>query len=313
MPIFKLSKRERRRVRVFTACVFTAVAAWFFYALSASYKFSVKARIQYKNVPTFKAVHPLQQGVVTAEMEAAGWHLLFSKFKTRAYSIPIDLREVDKKNFVTFSGQLNRINRAKGRIKVLSVSPDTLFFDFSKSTVKKVPLRFLYNLAFEKQYGINGKIMLKPDYVLLTGPAEELKKITDWPTDSLILKRVKKDIITVVNIKPSDMVNINVSPSAATVTVPVAEFTETTLEVPLKVFNNHEYEVKLLPEKVKITCLVSLKDFNSIDKNSFIAGVDFNQWLLQRYPRFPVMLKKIPPYVKVIKYEPQTVNFLIKE
>ncbi len=313
MPILRLSKKEKRKFSVFIACVIAAIASWLFFALSAFYQFTVQARIHYKNVPAFRSVHPLQPGIVNVNMEAAGWYLLLSKFKSKEHVIGVDLQEVAKRNFVTFSNQLNRINKDFKPGKVTAVSPDTLFFDFSKNTVKKVPLKLVSRLDFENQYNISGKTAINPDSVTLTGPADALRRITEWQTDSLIVKKVRKDVLSVVATKASGVLNINVFPSTATVAIPVGEFTETTLDVPLKVFNNHEYEVKLLPEKVRITFMVSLKDFRSSGRNSFTAGVDFNQWLLQKYNELPVMLRKVPAFVKVIKYEPQTVDFIIKE
>ena len=63
---------------------------------------------------------------------------------------------------------------------------------------------------------------------------------------------------------------MSIYPKSVQVTVPVDEFTEKTLLIPVKLINNHNYDdVKIFPLKVKITVMVSLTRYAETDEDFF--------------------------------------------
>ena len=57
--------------------------------------------------------------------------------------------------------------------------------------------------------------------------------------------------------------------------MPVDEFTEKDLEIPVKLINNRNYEnVKIFPQKVKVTFTTSLSRYAEIDEDFFEATAD---------------------------------------
>lgn len=312
MPLLKLSKTEQRRFSVFIACLFLSGIAWFFFSLSNYYEFVITAKLNYKNFPSNKAFSPLHADTVQAMVLGTGWQLLLSKITGKKEVLEVDLRELEKKNFIVLPHQLENLNRQKKPLKIVSVNPDTLFFDFTEKTVKKVPVHLAYSLKLPKQYGLQGPIEIQPEYITVSGPAEVIKDVKSWTTDSLKISALNQNDYTFISLSGSKT-NVSIYPKAVEVKVPVGEFTETDLEIPIQVYNNKNLEIKLLPEKVKVTYLVSLDKFKIIGKEDFKAGVDLNLWLLKGYTQLPVKLVKVPPYIKIVRFEPQVIDFIIKE
>lgn len=315
MPLIKFSQTERRRISMFFICLGVALAAWLFFALSNSYVYQARTLVRFVNFPQNKAFHSLQSDTVKLQIEGTGWQLLFSKLRINPQSIDIDLKDLNKQTFINLSDQLGYINQQfSSTQKIVYIQPDTLYFDFSSRAIKKVPVELVGDLQFQKQYGISDSVTIRPAYVTITGPKEDLSKIRVWKTDSLNVKNVSGNINKRIPFKRPSMANINIYPSYAEVSVPVDEFTEKTVEVSIKVANNRNYrDINLLPEKVKITFMTALTNYSKIDRDYFEATVDLDNWTERSYKQLPVILTRFPGFCKLVKIEPQAVDFIIQK
>jgi YbbR domain-containing protein len=157
-------------------------------------------------------------------------------------------------------------------------------------------------------------VILNPAYVTITGPKADLAKIQSWKTDTLSVKNVGGVINTRIQFKRPSLANINIYPSYTEVKVPVEEFTEKTIEIPITVLNNKNYrDINFLPEKVKITFMTAIGNYSRIDRDYFEASVDLDNWTLKSYKQLPVMLTRFPDFCKLVRVEPQVVDFIIQK
>jgi YbbR domain-containing protein len=249
MAIVKLSVTERRRLSAFFTCLVLAALAWVFTTLSNTYNFTVKEVLSYKNSPQKRAFHSLQPDTVNATIQGTGWEMLFSKMHKESGSINVDLRTLDSKDYVVLSSQLKQINNRKDvSQQIVSFSPDTLYFDFSDRAVKKVPVNLLTAIKYQHQFAQSNNVMINPSYVMVSGPGNILDKITSWNTDTLKLDSANETIRTHLNLQPVKEGNISIYPKSVQVTLPIDEFTEKTVMIPVKLINNRNYyKVKVFP------------------------------------------------------------------
>ncbi|MBC7694825.1 MAG: YbbR-like domain-containing protein [Burkholderiales bacterium] len=315
MPFLKLTKFEQHRLSLFFICLALSILGWLFFALSNPYRYAVNTVVRFYNAPANKAFHPLQSEYVKLVVEGTGWQLLFSKLRFTPQNIKVDLQELNKRNFISFKDQLDLVNKEfDSKQRIVSVLPDTLYFDFSSRKIKRVPVKLVYKISFKNQYGIYDQIKLVPEYVTLSGPEEDLKSITSWETDTVISNNVFETFSTTISLKAPMKPNVDIYPTLIQVKIPVDAFTEKEVEVPLQVKNNHRFDdVKLFPENVKVKLMVSLKNYPLIDKKAFDASVDLDNWKKNGYKQLPILLKNYPEFCKPIKIEPQFVDFIIKK
>lgn len=315
MPLFKLTQIERKRILALITCILLAIAGWLFLALNNKYVYTAKTVLVYKNFPQKKAFHPLQSDTVDLLVEGTGWQLLFARLRVSPPSISISLDKLNNRNYILFSEQLYSVNnQLETSQKIISVRPDTLYFDFSKRTVKRVPVKLVSNLTFAKQFGISDDIEFTPDYVTVSGPQEVLEKITEWKTDTLKLHDLQGQAVTRVAMKQNMQKNVNIFPSTVEVKLPVDEFTEKTVEVPLKILNNKEYyNVKLYPKKVKVTFMVALSSYQQVNEDFIEASVDLNEWKFQKHDQLTVKLTRFPNYCKKVMLVPEKVDFIVEQ
>ena len=316
MPLIKLSKLERRRLTIFFTCLIISMGAWSFFALSSHYVYQIKTPIRYIHTPKKQAFRPLQADTINLQIEGTGWQVLFSEMRIMSQSyVDVDMKDLDNQGYLVLAEQTKYINRQLGTSqKVVHVHPDTLFFDFSKGFMKKVPVQLIQSLTFNHQYGIADEIQIKPAFVTLTGSSEDLESIHVCQTETLQVQGVNHSIATRVPLRRPLKTNVGIQPLWVEVQVPVDEFTEKVVEVPLKVLNSSiSDDVKLFPQKVKITFLTALDKYGQIDSDFFEASVDLDKWRQNGYKQLPVMLSRFPDYCKLVQLEPQNVDFIINK
>lgn len=311
----RFTKTHKRKIAIFLRCLIISFVAWLLIAVSNQYTFTIKSGIQYVNMPEKRAFHPLQSDTVKIRMQMSGWDVLMTKLRSDTNTIQVDLSGLNTRNFVVFSSQIGFINRQfPSEKKVIAVSPDTLYFDFSRQTQRKVPVKVPTNISFRKQYGFVGATRTNPSMVTITGPTEDVANIEFLETDTIKGNLVFTDIRTVANINTNNRTNITIYPRMTELVIPVGELTEKIIEVPIKIINGAKYtSVRTVPSKVTLTIMVSLKDYSKWTASDFEATVDMQNWADQHIKSLPVRITKVPEFVQVIKTEPQNVDFFVRK
>jgi len=313
MPLITLNRIERRRLTVFVSCLIVAFSTWMMIALSGNYVYKVESKVNYVDPPENRAYHPLQDDSVSLQIEGSGWQLLFSRLRLQPTAINVSLKSLSTRSFIVFSNQLGDINKQfASNQRVISVLPDTLFFDFSKRSVKKIPIRLMHNLTFENNYGISGPIRMTPNHVIVNGATEDLSKIDVWPTTMLTRNEVSVPVTAKVGFMESKANNIDVFPLSVKVEIPVEMFTEKIIEVPVKVLSASGRDVQVLPERVAITILTPLSRYPAIKVDSFSVAIDLKERRESGYSQLPVKIRRMPQFIKLVKVDPQVVDFFIK-
>ncbi|MCT1529713.1 YbbR-like domain-containing protein [Sphingobacterium daejeonense] len=314
MALRRINKVQRRKLSIFLRCIIISFLAWTLFAISSDYTFTKKASMTYVNLPENKAFHPLQSDTVSVKIKMSGWKMFMERLHPDTAKIQVDLSGLKSRNFIVFGNQIGFINRQFPTDKqVTGVSPDTLYFDFSKQTQRKIPVKAVENLTFQRQYGVIGATRTTPEYVTITGPLEDVASIEYLETDTIKGKDVNTDVRTVAYLNKQQRTNITIYPTFAEVIIPVGEITEKVIELPIKVENSKGYtSVRVLPSKVKATVLLAVKDFNKYTSRDFEAVVDLDSWKDHKVSSLPVIITKMPDYVKVLSVEPQNVDFFVR-
>ncbi len=313
MAIIKLSATESRRVSVFITCLVLAVLAWIITVLSNPYTYNVKGVLSYKHSPQKRAFHPLQPDTITVKVNGNGWDMLFSKMNIENKPINVDLHTLENRDFIVLSTQLANINSSKEiKQEITGFYPDTLYFDFSNRKEKRIPIHLNLLAKFEHQYFQSNNISLKPSYVVINGPSSVIDKINTWETDTLKVDSVDETIVDQIGLQIPNEGNLSVYPKRIGVIIPVDEFTEKSIYIPIKLINNAFGNVKIFPQKVKITFNIALSKYDEIDEEYFEATANINLWKIKGYKNLPVVINKIPSYCKIVSIEPANIDFIIK-
>jgi YbbR domain-containing protein len=315
MALVKLSASERRRASAFFICLALAALAWIFTTLSGNFQFEAKAVLSFKNTPRKRAFHSLQNDTVDLTVQGTGWQMLFQRMSGLNKPVEVDLRALVKQDYIVLNSQLKQINAQRDADQqIVSINPDTLYFDFSDRAVKRVPVHLVSDLHYQQQFAQSGDAVIDPAYVTVSGPNNVIGDIKSWNTDSLVQDSINEAIRTSIPLQPVKEADLNVYPRMVHVRVPVDEFTEKTIQVPVKLINNPNfYNVKIFPQKVSITFTTSLRKYPELDDEFFEASADLSLWQQRGYSSLPIKLTRQPEYCRIVKIEPQNVDFIVRK
>jgi YbbR domain-containing protein len=314
MALLKLSATERRRVSAFFTCVVVAFVAWLVAVLSNPKPYTTKVVLDFRNTPQRRAFHSLQSDTVAVTINGTGWDAVFSRMGG-GKPVEVDLHTLENKSYVVLREQKDLINsKRESDQQIISFAPDTLYFDFSNRKVKRIQVNLITAIKYRHQFFQSGDVSLNPAYVIINGPANLIDGINSWNSDTLRIDSVDENINTHVNLEPVREGNLSIYPKSIQANIPVDEFTEKVLQIPVKLINNSgDDDVKIFPQKVKITFMVSLSRYADTNEDLFEATADFDLWRKNGYSTLPVKISKTPDYCRVVKVEPQNIDFIVRK
>jgi hypothetical protein len=179
--------------------------------------------------------------------------------------------------------------------------------DIVKKLVKVKPVA---DLQLQQQYMIKGGIKTSPDSLKVKGPANVLDTLQYLPTETIELKSVNQTVEETVYLEiPKGLI---VARKKVKVTIPVEQFTEANLNIPVRVKNLPDtVELKTFPEMVAVSFMVGLSDYNKIDKDMFEAVVDYEA-VQPGTDRLEVKIEEAPGFIKSLNYFPNSVEYILE-
>lgn len=301
----------------FFYCLVVAFVFWLLIVFTNEYKSPVTFNIRYSNFPKDKMLANKLPLKVDVELSASGFTFLGFYFNRLSDTLYLDVSNIRKtqnsKDYYLpvytqaqqFEGQLGN------HVKITKIYLDTLHFYFDKKVVKVIPVHLNLNYSFEKQFQLNGKVELKPSKILVSGPESVMQNVFELNTQQMNFFNLNKSLARAAEIIiPDEMNGVEFSTKRVVVKIPVEKFTEGTLELPVEVLNLPEqYVVKTFPDKVKITYLVGLSNFEKVnaDQFSLLAYYDASS------PSLKLKLVKFPDVVRNPKIETDKVEYILRK
>ena len=279
------NEKSRNQFYVFLICLGISILLWFLIVLSKESFTSIDFEIIYKNVPGDLILVNKPDSILSFNLTSGGFELFIIKHLTRKRPVEIDLSNINiekqgkyfKSTFPTSGISKDIIYRLGLSEEFVSVSPQNIYFKFEALSGKKVKVVPNLDLKFEKQFQLSDSIKVTPDSITIVGPEEKIREISYVETVSQKIQNVGRSMTLTSDVYiPGSMHDIKFIPKEVELFIPVEEYTETSIEVPVIYINTGGLRVKTYPDKVKITYLVSLKNFKRVNSEMFVASINLN-------------------------------------
>lgn len=138
----------------------------------------------------------------------------------------------------------------------------------------------------EAGFQLSGDIQINPQKINAYATAAILDTLTSVKTAFTEVKKANKNITRTVQLIKVDGVNFD--PENVSITIPIEEYTEKTLEIPVSCSHiPPHYTVRMFPAVVKVTCSVPLSRFKGLSEDMFSIHIpfeDLEQTYLVPYP-----------------------------
>lgn len=312
--------KSDKRIFVFLIFVFIATIFWFLNQLEQEYETEVTLPIRYTNFPKDKILVNEMPKYFDIRVKGYGYKLLEYKISNKFLPFVIDLntlpmRLYSQKDYVKFYSLTKNLSnkieqQISSELQIISIQPDTLFFDFTERVSKKVPVVSKVNPIPASQYMIKGNILIKPDSITISGANPIIDTINQIYTKEVKIPDLTKNYKQNIAIDRYD--NIDYSDEKVEISITVEKYTEGSLKVPLKVKNVPDSLVlRTFPNEISVSYLVALSDYDKVLPQFFDAEVDYNDINLNQN-KIKVKVTNSPEYIRSLRFYPQAVEYLIE-
>lgn len=285
--------------------------------LSKEYTHTVKVSTNYVNFSNDMELHNSPIKKIDIVLKTSGFNLL--RYSLINKNIDIDLKRLQKKGkkyyYLTNSNLSSLQDQLKIDETILRIYPDTIFFDFGKLNSKEISIKPNIDINYKPGYGLVGKLDISPKKVIINGSNDQINKVNFIETEKLELKNVIKDFEYKLKLEiPKDYHKINFSTNEITIKGVVEKFTQASIDVPFLLVNvPKNIKVTTFIKTVNITYIVSLDNYDNINKNDFKVICDYNN-LENSDSNFLIpTIKEKPNLISNIKIKPKKIEFLIKK
>ena len=316
---------NKRRIYIFLLCVAISTLFWLFNKLSQETSANLSKPIVFESFPDGLVAASQSDDVISYRLTSSGLRLIrafwFSPADTlfiQSDALPLVRREGRNLYFVD-EGRLSALltSRFGHWSTVETVQPDTVFVELVASTTKRLPVRIDAEITFEQRFRPYGKISIEPDSILVTGPESILDTLKYVATEHWSSGRLRQNTQQALSLKkPLPIKSLHLETDEIQLTIPVAEFTESSIELPLHVVapdDSSPANVRLFPNKITVNYLVALNDYASVNEQMFRASVPCPISTDPADGRLTVELDAYPSFVDVLSISPSFIEYIIIE
>ena len=310
-----------RRLMVFLFFVVLSTIFWFLNQLEEEYETDIALPIRYSEFPKDKILVSDLPDHFDLRVKAHGFKLLEYKISNKflPYSINVNsltLRIHSESSYVKLYA-LTRLlkddveRKLSSELEIVSISPDTLYFDFAERVFKKVPIVSQLNPIPTTQYMVQGDIQFTPDSVTISGAnpiVDTINQVYTKKLDILDLKEIYEDEVKLEKIK-----NVDFSEDEVDVNINVEKFTEGSQNIKLNVINVPDSLIlRTFPNNITVNYFVTLSYYDKVLPQLFEAVVDYNSIDNQKN-KLDVEIVNQPEYIQTLRYNPKSVEYIIEK
>lgn len=314
-------KNINRKYIVFMIFVLISSLLWLVNALSKNYITDIEIPINYINIPSnYTPINKIPQKA-HLQVNGQGFTLLKYTLGTRYIPLNIDLKRYFKNKkteettftYYMLNDKKKLEDNMNHELKILDILPQTITLSFDKLKEKNVKIVPKLDIKYSKQYRQKDKLTIIPKITKIYGPKNILDTLKSINTSLITDENVSSDKEYSIKLVNPKFCNTDIK--KVKVNLKVEQFTENTIDIPIKVINKPDsVSVSIFPEKISIQYLISLGEFKNITAKSFDITVNYNDMINKvQNNKLDIKLFYIPEQVQIKKYWPHQVKYMINK
>ncbi|MFV0555187.1 MAG: hypothetical protein ACK5LR_10865 [Mangrovibacterium sp.] len=315
----KLLRGDNKNIISFAVCVFIATSLWFLNALNKEYSIELSYPIKYTNLPKDKFLTNTPPAHFILQVNAGGFSILRHKMSMSFTPLVLNYETLISEKHRTdstlyFSIQTKELenkiaNQVSSELKVQSISPYSIDFMFDQLKKKRMPIEPNVSFVLAKQHFISNAISFTPDSIDVYGPSSIIDTMKAVYTEKHHYDKLNQPVRR--NVSIAQVKNLQYSHKRVVMEVPVEEYTEQTLSVPIQITNAPEdLKIKLFPDRVSVKFMVSLSNYGNLSAREFKVIADYRQ-AESNGDVLKTELFYSPDYIYSISMTPSRVEYLI--
>ena len=303
---------NKSRFRFFLLFVVISFSFWASTKLSKEYQLVQPFTLVWGEVPKGVVLSD-KPSQIKATLNASGVEILWYRlFKNK---LSISLKDVD---FTPEDRVLNMEERffdiqqqLFGGTQLLQISPSLFPLQYSKMAVKKLPVLANLNVNFRPGYLGEESVQITPDSVVVHGPQNIMDTLDNINTEEFKALDVHQNIDQKIGLE--ELAGVEFEVESIELYWSVLPYSEKRLTIPIEVVNLPlGVKVKLFPPEVNLRATLPLSLLSAVQSSDFLLVVDYEDINEGQSDVMEIKLRKQPPSVKKVIWEPLNVNYLIR-
>ncbi|MCL1943326.1 MAG: hypothetical protein FWF54_07260 [Candidatus Azobacteroides sp.] len=304
------------RSLIFLFFLLVAFIFWILQVMRESYTHSYEIPLVYKHLPDEVVITGDLPESIQITVSAKGSSLFQYSYRKKFHPIVIDVSKTKKgQDAYTVSSDLLKSEIRKQLITdtgLLGVSPDNIEIYYALEESRKIPVYINATILPASQRMLSGNIEAIPDRITVYAQKSVLDTLSTASTVYFEEKNLQDTLIRKTALKKIN--GVKFVPDRVNVLIPVEEFTEKTLEIPVYPVNVPQNVImRTFPAKVKISFFVVLSKFNTIKEPEFQATVDYLDFKKDTIGKLKIDLSKYPAAIDNIRLSADKVDVLLEE
>jgi hypothetical protein len=303
---------------IFLFFVLLSFGFWVLLSLQEEYEIEVSFPVRYKNMPAETAfAGPQPPHEIKARIKDKGSVLLNYTAGNTLSALEMDMKNIAVKSNGTFSLSEKELEtallkRLAPTTSLLTFAPPALEAPYSKLGHKTLPVAFAGKIGTEPGFHVSGEIHFQPSEVKAFAGDVALDTLRCISTVYTEIRKGNRTVRRTLRLQPPP--GVTLEPSSVQVTIPIEEYTEKTLEIPIAATGvPARYTIRMFPPAVKVSCLVPLSRFKELDEDRFYAYVSLETPDESIYGKLPVRLAGKPDWVNAVSVSPETIEFILEQ
>ena len=304
---------------VYLVFVGIATVFWFLNELSNTYNTTINYPIRFTHIPKNKSlVNDLPKNLQLS-VNADGYTILRYKLSPAAFPVIINLEKhsnnINNPEVKKFRLQTRYLRETINKqmpndIEIVDIFPDTVLFQFANIINKKIPVKPYVKLEFREECMLDGDITFKPDSIIARGPNTILDTLQAVYTKYHKFTKLNKP--TTQNITLKEINKVEYNNKKVQIYLPASKFTQLNFDIEINAINVPDSLIlKTFPRMVKVSCMVSLNDYDKIKTENFLIEVNYLDIENLLGGKLSLNLKLAPKQVRSITYHPESIEFII--
>ena len=259
---------RKQKVKLFLIFVTISFLFWGITKFSKNYSALVFFNVKYENTPDLMIIKSNYK-TIEGYINSSGFQLLLYRLMPKTLKVDISIA-----NFDNSKGVIDLIPQRRALDdqiigNFLSFENDQLFFNYYTFKTKKIKVKANTEFNYMSGFGGINDFKITPDSVVVSGPKATLEKLEFLNTQLIEKDNISKDINLLALIENNDSL-LKISPNKVFISRSVKQYTEQEFEVYIKVVNLPDsIEIKLFPEKVKLTSSLPIQFIEKVEDKDF--------------------------------------------
>jgi YbbR domain-containing protein len=272
--------------------------------------------ISYKNMPNDMAFSQTPPTEIKVRVRDKGSVLLNYTLGQKKTSITVNIQEtLGPDHTVLLSSRDIEGIITKQLIpttNLLSFSPQEIKVSYSKLRKKRLPVRFDGEIRPDPGFLLSGNVVISPPEVDVFAGDVALESLSAVSTVYMEIKKGNKRIVR--KLKLQEIEGVRFEPQTVSVEIPIEEYTEKTLEIPIVCRHTPQgYAIRMFPSVVRVTCNVPLSIFKELSEKDFSVEVVAGNPEQNISGMLPVRLTKKPDSIDKATLSVDSIEFILEQ